>query len=130
MDLYHKMVCDYCGEKTGVATHTWTGGNTSPHKCSGCSYVHSKKDDATKGRHYFILDKIRTAGLVVACDVCKEYLRLTYPSDSTLSKLPKKEEYTMVGNPNPMKEVVLDTDQKIKCNFMPINEERRDNNVR
>ena len=49
LDKYHKMVCDYCGEKTGVATHTWTGGNTSPHKCSGCSYVHSKKNDATKG---------------------------------------------------------------------------------
>ncbi len=123
LDKYHKMVCNVCGEVTGVAEHTWTGGNTSAHKCSGCGYYHSKKNDATKGRHYFNIEKIRKAGNVTFCEVCNQYLKLTYSSDSKLTELPKKEEYTMVGNPNPMKEVTLDTDQKIICNFMPINED-------
>ena len=122
LDTYHKLVCDDCGEKTGVSEHVWTGGDTSAHKCSGCGYVHSKANDATKGRHYFDIEKINIAGNVAPCAVCGEYLTLEYAKSSVLSKLPKKEEYTMVGNPNPMKEVKLDTDQKIVTNFMPINE--------
>lgn len=122
LDTYHKMVCSSCKEVTGVEEHTWTGGNTTAHKCSGCSYVHSKVNDATKGLHYFELDKIRLLGEVSPCVVCGEYLTLKYSDDTILDTLPKKEEYTMVGNPNPMQEVTLDTDQKIVSNFMPINE--------
>ncbi|MBQ8299110.1 MAG: hypothetical protein IJX99_04480 [Clostridia bacterium] len=107
---------------TGVEAHKWTGGNTTAHKCSGCSYTHSKANDATKGLHYFNLDKIRVLGDVSPCAVCGEYLKLEYSSDSILDTLPKKEEYTMIGNPNPMEEVTLDTDQKIVSNFMPIDE--------
>ena len=122
LDTYHKLVCTSCGEYTGVEKHNWSGGSTSPHTCSSCSYVHSKKDSATKGLHYFDIDKIRIAGDVAPCVICGEYLKLSYTSDSKLPKLPKKEEYTMVGNPNPMKEETIFKDETIKCNFMPINE--------
>lgn len=123
LDKYHKLVCNNCGQIIGVAEHSWGGGDTSAHTCLECGYVHSKVNDATKGRHYFDIEKISTAGNVTKCVLCEEYLILTYEYDSTLSKLPKKEEYTMVGNPNPMKEVSLNTDQKIKTNFMPINKD-------
>lgn len=123
LDTYHKTKCTLCSEVTGVEKHTWSGGNTSAHKCSGCGRVHSKKDDATKGLHYFNIEKIRKAGEVTACVVCKKYLTLTYSSDSILAELPKKEEYTMIGNPNPMEEMTLDKDQIIEVNFMPINED-------
>lgn len=122
LDTYHKMVCSSCSEVTGVEEHDWSGGNTSAHKCSGCSYIHSKVNDSTGGLHYFELDKIRILGEVEPCKVCGEYLILEYSDDSILDTLPKKEEYTMVGNPNPMQEVSIDTDQKIVSNFMPINE--------
>lgn len=123
LDTYHKMVCSSCGEVTGVEEHKWTGGNTTAHKCGGCTYTHSKVNDATKGLHYFELEKIRLLGNVSPCVVCGEYLTLKYSNDSILDTLPKKEEYTMVGNPNPMKEVTINTDQKIVSNFMPINED-------
>lgn len=123
LDTYHKLVCANCSEVTGVDNHKWSGGNTSEHICSSCSYVHSKKYDATNGLHYFNIESIRVAGNVAPCEICGEYLTLTYESDSKLPKLPKKEEYTMVGNPNPMKEMTLSSDEIIKCNFMPINEE-------
>lgn len=122
LDTYHKMVCRNCNTVTGVEAHNWTGGDTSAHTCSGCSYVHSKKNDATHGLHYFNLNKIRSAGDITTCVVCKAMLKLEYTSDNILSTLPKKEEYTMVGNPNPMLEKSITTDQKIKANFMPINE--------
>ena len=123
LDTYHKVVCTGCGEVMGVEKHNWTGGNTSAHTCSSCSYVHSKKNDATKGLHYFDIEKIRFAGDVTPCVVCGEYLHLSYTSNSKLPKLPKKEEYTMVGNPNPMKEKSISQDETIKCNFMPINKD-------
>ena len=105
LDKYHKLVCDDCGEIIGIAEHLWIGGDTSAHTCLECGYVHSKANDSTKGRHYFDIEKISTAGNVTKCVLCGEYLKLTYESDSILSKLPKKEEYTMVGNPKPMREV-------------------------
>ena len=122
LDKYHKMVCDACGTYTGVETHNWSGGSTSAHTCSSCSYVHSKKNDATQGRHYFNIDTIRAAGNVAPCVVCGEYLTLTYSSNSKLPNLPKKEEYTMVGNPHPMREVTMTNNEDLICNFMPINE--------
>ncbi len=122
LDKYHKEKCTLCYKVTGVEEHNWSGGNTSAHKCSSCGRVHSKKNDATKGLHYFNIEKIRKAGEVAPCEVCDKYLTLTYASNSTLSQLPKKEEYTMVGNPAPMEEKTLDKDQIIEVNFMPINE--------
>ncbi len=123
IDLYHRVDCGQCGEILGVEEHTWSGGDTTAHRCSSCSYEHSKKDDATKGLHYFDLDKISKVGDVANCEVCGEALHLKYSSDSDLPKLPKKEEYTMVGNPNPMEEVEINKDQKIISNFMPLNED-------
>lgn len=123
LDTYHKTKCTLCYKVTGVEEHNWSGGSTSAHKCSNCARVHSKKDDATKGLHYFNIEKIRKAGDVAPCVVCDKYLKLTYSSNSILSELPKKEEYTMVGNPNPMEEMTLDTDQIIEVNYMPINED-------
>ncbi len=123
LDTYHKTKCTLCSEITGVEKHTWSGGNTTAHKCSGCGRVHSKKDDATQGLHYFDIEKIRKAGEVAACKVCNKYLTLTYSSDSILAELPKKEEYTMIGNPEPMEEMTLEKDQIIEVNFMPINED-------
>ena len=123
LDKYHKIKCTLCYQITGVEEHSWSGGNTSAHKCSDCSRIHSKKDDATKGLHYFNIEKIRKAGEVAPCEVCGKYLTLTYASDSILAELPKKEEYTMIGNPTPMEEMTLDKDQIIEVNFMPINEE-------
>ena len=123
LDNYHKTKCTLCYQVTGVEKHTWSGGNTTAHKCSSCNRVHSKKNDATKGLHYFNIEKIRKAGDVAACVVCKKYLTLTYASDSILAELPKKEEYTMIGNPTPMEEMTLDKDQIIEVNFMPINED-------
>ena len=122
LDTYHKLVCTKCDEKVGVTEHTWARGNTLAHRCSGCGRVHSKKNDATKGLHYFNIEKISYLGNVAVCEVCSAILKLEYTSDSILPTLPKKEEYTMVGNPNPMQEVSLETDQKIKSNYMPINE--------
>ena len=49
-------------------------------------------------------------------------MTLKYSTESILDELPKKEEYTMVGNPDPMKEMSLDKDQIIEVNFMPLNE--------
>lgn len=117
--LYHTASCN-CGYNERQE-HYWSGGNVSAHRCTKCKYVHWKSRDETSGRHYFDLEKITKLGNVAPCVVCKKYLNLRYSSDSILPTLPKKEEYTMVGNPNPMKEVYLDSNQKIIANFMPIN---------
>lgn len=122
LDTYHKLVCGSCGEVLGVAEHTWTRGSTLAHKCSGCAYEHSKKKDATKGLHYFNISKINILGDVAPCEVCESCLNLEFAEGSKLPTLPKKEEYTMVGNPNPMREVTISSDETIKCNYMPINE--------
>lgn len=122
IDTYHRSICGKCNEDLGVSKHDWTGGDITVHKCSTCSYIHSKSTDATQGLHYFDIEKIRVAGEVGPCVVCGKKLKLEYTDDTILTKLPKKEEYTMVGNPNPMKEVELSTDQTIKTNYMPINE--------
>lgn len=124
LDTYHKVTCIDCDEKLGVDEHTWARGSTMAHRCSGCGRVHSKQNDATKGLHYFNIEKITHLGNVGTCEVCNAILQLEYTGGSILPHLPKKEEYTMVGNPNPMKEVILNTDQKIKSNYMPINEKR------
>lgn len=144
---YHKSYC-YCGRDLGyeshsyyyekisdnthrgtcacgysfVESHEWTGGNVSAHICVDCSFVHPKSKDATAGLHCFAIDKIRTLGDVAPCVVCGENLSLKFSADTVLDKLPKKEEYTMVGNPNPMKEKTISSNQKIISNFMPLNE--------
>lgn len=122
LDNNHKVICRDCDEFLRVENHKWSGGDVSPHKCSKCSYVHSKQYDATKGRHYFNLTSISSIGSIAKCQVCTEYLTLEYEKGCLLPKLPPKEKYTMIGNPKPMQEKSVDDDQYIKTNFMPINE--------
>ncbi len=122
LDNNHKVVCRDCDEFLRVENHKWSGGDTSPHKCSKCSYIHSKQYDATKGRHYFNLSSISSIGSIAKCQVCTEYLTLEYENGCLLPELPPKEKYTMIGNPNPMAEKSVNEDQYIKTNFMPINE--------
>lgn len=118
-DSYHIGICS-CGY-TKYLSHSWTGGDTSPHKCGTCGYIHSKQNDATKGRHYFNLVNISTIGKIASCELCGAELELKYDSNTILDKLPAKEEYTMVGNPKPMQQKSIEEDQYIVSNFMPIN---------
>lgn len=117
-DTYHIGICS-CGYSTYLS-HNWTGGDTSAHTCSNCSYIHSKQNDATRGRHYFNLTEISTIGKIASCVICGEELELKYDTNTILNKLPAKEEYTMVGNPKPMQNKSIEEDQYIVTNFMPI----------
>ena len=117
-DSYHIGICS-CGYSTYLS-HSWSGGDTSAHKCSTCGYFHSKQNDATRGRHYFDLTNISTIGKIASCGLCGAELELEYDTNTTLNKLPAKEEYTMVGNPKPMQPKSIEEDQYIVSNFMPI----------
>ncbi len=119
-DRVHIAECP-CGYKTTVS-HNWVGGDVSAHECEDCGHIHSKANDATKGRHFFDIDAISRIGDVADCLVCGATLTTEYAKSNVLSTLPAKEEYTMVGNPNPMKEKSVKDDQYIITNFMPIND--------